>query len=607
MNLRNYIGIACTGHENALAIVNSRGEIVFAEGVERFLQNKRAINTPADDPLRMPRLIEKYGEPGAELVVSRSWSGTARESMREDALAMRKAMVGCDPGTDRDWLMRVLFQMGMWDSFVGPNTQLAGTGVSRYCDATQTKLHKRDYVHHKTHAAYGCLVSGFDDAIAVVFDGYGEGASNSYFQYEQGKLTELVLPQSSRNLYGSLASLGMYYGHTVCGLFGFEISNGEEWKVMGLAPYGRLDPELLALLQKHIFVDGCNIVMDAHGKSTYLALQKYAKRADQSYEDVADVAFTTQHHFNELLVEILNRLHGLGLSENLVMGGGCALNSTFNGIIRQRTPFKRVFVPPAPSDDGNAVGAALLAYYEDHPGAVPPTSFHSPYLGSVIEEKELAPYLANGHMLGQVELATSDVVGYVAQALARGKIVGWIQGKAEFGPRSLGNRSILADPRREDMKDRINRVVKFREKFRPFAPSILDEHGSEYFEDYEVTPYMERTLKFKVKYRQALSAVCHVDGTGRLQSVRREWNPRFHALISEFHALTGTPVLLNTSLNVMGKPIVHSAGDAFNIFLSSGIDLLVINDTVFCKTPGNLAPALRDMGSTDASPLETAA
>lgn len=583
MKNRNYIGIACTGHENALAIVNSAGEIVFAEGIERYLQNKRAINTPADDPLRTPKLIEKYCEKGAEIVVARSWSDAANERMRSDAMAMRRAMIGCDPETDHDWLKRVTFHMGMWDTFVGPNVQLAGTGVARHCEITGTKIIKRNYVHHKTHAAYGCLVSGLEDAVAVVFDGYGEGSSNSYFHYKQGRLQELDLPKSSRNLYGSLSSLGMYYGHTICGLFGFEITNGEEWKVMGLAPYGNLDPELYQLLKKHIFVDGYDIVMDEQAKGTYQELQRYAKRRDQSYEDVADVAFTAQHHFSEMLIEILSKLHKLGLSDNLVMGGGCALNSTLNGLVTQRTPFRRLFVPPAPSDDGNAIGAALLAYHEDHDGP-PSKSFHSPYLGCAIDEKDLTPYLQHGSMLGRVSISPNEVIGYVAEQLALGKIVGWVQGRAEFGPRALGNRSILADPRRGDMKDRINQVVKFREKFRPFAPSILDEYGDEYFEHYESTPYMERTLKFKPRYRALLGAVCHVDGTGRLQSVRREWNPRFYDLISAFHGLTGTPMLLNTSLNVMGKPIVHSAGDAFNIFLSSGIDVLVIDDHVFAKS-----------------------
>jgi carbamoyltransferase len=252
-----------------------------------------------------------------------------------------------------------------------------------------------------------------------------------------------------------------------------------------------------------------------------------------------------------------------------------------------RTGFRNLYVPPAPSDDGNAVGAALLAYRQEHPQPPPRSAraIHSPFLGSAIDTKELGQFAANAAMLGHVSVAQDEISDYVAEALAQGCIVGWVQGRAEFGPRSLGNRSILADPRDATMKDRINAIVKFREGFRPFAPSILDEYGNEYFEDYSFTPYMEKTLKIRPHLRERIPAVCHVDGTGRLQSVTAGLNPRFHALIEAFRRRTGVPVVLNTSLNVMGKPIVHSAADAVGIYLSSHIDMLVIDDLVFRKTP----------------------
>lgn len=589
MTRRNYIGLACTGHENALAIVDHDGEIVFAEAAERSLQNKRAINTPADDPIRIAGLIEQHCDPDAGLVVARSWSQQAESRMKADAAVMVKAVAGCSATADREWIKRVMFHATMWDLFVGPNYQLAGTGVAGYCARTNRKLAQRSYRHHLTHAAYACFTSGFDDAMCAVFDGYGEGESHSYYAYVDGKLTPIAYPRSARNRYGSLSSLGMYYGYTICALFGFAITSGEEWKVMGLAPYGRLDDQLHDLLRRHIQADGLDVVMTRDARETYLELQAYAKRADQRYEDVADLAYTAQHHFNEILLAILGRLHELGRSDNLVFSGGCALNSTFNGLICERTKFQRAYVPPAPSDDGNAVGAALLAFRDDHPDWRPATRFHSPYLGSAIGDDELAPYLRNGRLLGHVEVAPAEVARFTAGRLAAGDIVAWVQGRAEFGPRALGNRSILADPRDAGMKARINAAVKFREAYRPFAPAILDERGADYFEDYTVTPYMERTLRIKPHARATLAAVTHVDGTGRLQSVRRAWNPRFHDLLHAFDELTGVPVLLNTSLNVMGKPIVHSAGDAINLYLSSGIDVLVIGDHVFCK-PGAAPP-----------------
>jgi carbamoyltransferase len=170
-----------------------------------------------------------------------------------------------------------------------------------------------------------------------------------------------------------------------------------------------------------------------------------------------------------------------------------------------------------------------------------------------------------------------------ARLLAEGKLIGWVQGRAEFGPRALGNRSILADPRPADMKDRINALVKFREEFRPFAPSILHEHGDEYFEHYQESPYMQMTFTFRPEVREKVPAVVHVDNTGRVQSVRREWNERYYQLISEFYRLTGIPLILNTSFNVMGKPIMHTVEDALGIFLTTGLDALVIDDYLIEK------------------------
>jgi carbamoyltransferase len=178
------------------------------------------------------------------------------------------------------------------------------------------------------------------------------------------------------------------------------------------------------------------------------------------------------------------------------------------------------------------------------------------------------------------------IAAETAKLLADGKLVGWVQGRAEFGPRALGNRSILADPRPADMKDKINSLVKFREEFRPFAPSILDEFGSEYFENYQVTPYMDRTLGFKETAREKVPAIVHVNATGRLQSVRREWNERYYDLIHEFYKLTGVPMLLNTSFNIMGKPIIHSVEDAVGLFFTTGLDALVIEDCLIEKPEG---------------------
>jgi carbamoyltransferase len=247
-----------------------------------------------------------------------------------------------------------------------------------------------------------------------------------------------------------------------------------------------------------------------------------------------------------------------------------------------RTGFKRLHVPSAPADDGNALGAALLAYRRDHPGEKPAATLRSPYLGSTISKRTLDNLVAFGGIAGMRYLPDA-LHEDAARLLADGKILGWIQGRAEFGPRALGNRSILADPRRESMKDAINSRVKFREDFRPFAPSILDEHGDDYFEAYQFSPYMERVLTVKEGARKKVPGIVHVDGTARLHSVRRDSNERFYDLIRAFYDRTGVPMLLNTSLNVMGKPIIHSLEDALGLFYTTGLDALVVEDYMIQK------------------------
>jgi carbamoyltransferase len=278
----------------------------------------------------------------------------------------------------------------------------------------------------------------------------------------------------------------------------------------------------------------------------------------------------------------LANFHRRNISDDLVLVGGCALNSSYNGEILGRTGFKRLHVPSAPADDGAALGAALLAHQKDHSDTRPPCSVRSPYLGSTMDKRTLANLSAYGKIPGMRHLP-GTVHLTAAQLLGEGKILGWIQGRAEFGPRALGNRSILADPRPESMKDRINATVKFREEFRPLAPAILDEFGPDYFHDYQFSPYMERSFRVKEAVAARVPAVVHVDGTSRLQSVRREWNAKFYDLIHAFYKSTSVPMLLNTSFNVMGRPIAHSLEDVIGLFYTTGLDALVVEDYLIEK------------------------
>lgn len=352
---------------------------------------------------------------------------------------------------------------------------------------------------------------------------------------------------------------------------------------MGLAPYGKYNENIYKVLKGILKVEGNRFVRQ---KLSPLAVYDdlFALQNSQNKSDIkpADIAYNGQLVFCELMAEILTQLHGRNISENLVLSGGCALNSACNGLLLEMTPFKNLHVYSAPGDEGNSIGAALMAYYQDNPPVKSPASLMTPYLGSQMNQ-EVIEYCQKFSGLKHKVLKGPALYERVAQLLSEGNVIGWVQGRAEFGPRALGNRSILADPRTAAMKDTLNARVKFREEFRPFAPSILHEHGAEYFENYQLSPYMERTLKFKEAVLDKVPAVVHEDNTGRLQSVTRENNEKYYDLIAAFYKITGVPVLLNTSFNVMGKPIIHSVEDALSVFFTSGLDVLVIEDMVFEK------------------------
>jgi len=430
--------------------------------------------------------------------------------------------------------------------------------------------------HHLAHAANACFTSPFDEAACMIVDGQGEWGSISYFAYKGGRLKELHRVKGEE-------SLGIFYS-VITSLCGFNVEKGEEWKLMGLAPYGKLDQEILADFRSLLKVEGLSIKYSPlpQIEAWFERIKKRERAKNASPFEVADLAFTTQYFYSEVMSELLNRFHAMGVSDNLALGGGCGLNSSYNGQIVGQTPFKQLHVPCAPADDGNALGVALLAYYQDHPDRKPNGEIQSPYLGSSVSKNTIANLVKFGR-ISNIQHLPQTIHKQAARLLADGKLLGWVQGRAEFGPRALGNRSILADPRPPDMKDRINSLVKFREEFRPFAPSILDEFGDEYFESYQASPYMERTLTFKESARKKVPAIVHVNCTGRLQSVRREWNESYYRLIHAFYELTGVPMLLNTSFNIMGKPIMHSVEDAVGLFYTTGLDALVVEDYLIEK------------------------
>jgi carbamoyltransferase len=584
---RNYIGLSCSGHDNALAIVDSAGTVRFAESAERYLQNKRALDAPPDDMFRIRAIVDEYVEPDAEIVPCKSWSDGAasvRERYRaraQSALARLHAQPIAGDSARAAKLHAFLIErerallhmLELWSHA----DATAGRSLSYHFAARVRDL--RRYEHHRTHAAAACFTSPFADAICVVVDGIGEGGTVSCYDYRDGALSPL--PALAPGAADPLAGLGLFYTD-LCTLCGFEHWSGDEWKVMGLAGYGVPDARVRKNLEGCLQLRGLGFERPPSEPAAIARLWQ----ADGSTVR-ATIAHEGQRLFETLLIALCQHAFEVGRSTNLVLTGGCALNSSANGKLLEATRFERLSVPCAPADDGNAVGAALLAYYEDHPAERPRPGFQTPYLGSAIARSTLER-AASSRALPHVRRSNSaELCREVALRLSVGEIVGWVQGRAEFGPRALGHRSILADPRDPAMKDRINAVVKLREGFRPFAPAVLAEHAATYFENYQPSPYMERALRFRPEVRARVPAVVHVDGTGRLQTVTRRDNPLFHALLTAFDDVTGVPMLLNTSFNVMGKPIVHSVEDALAVFTTSALDALVIDDYLFAK--GELA------------------
>lgn len=573
-----YIGLSVTYHDPALTIIDDKGEVLFAEATERYLQHKRALNCEADTLLRLPELLARYCRFPCRFTLAINWK--KKRPWYESVVAA----LGCldAPGLLKPGFKRVRsplpnYQLHHMIACQRNKIRTAGLNVVRILREyyPQSPIRFVDFPHHLTHAATACYSSPFREAACAVIDSFGERGSMAFYRFADGRLR--LLDEN----HGT-GSIGFYY-MKITELCGFDWLKGEEWKVMGLAPYGRLNEELHALLQTMIKIDGLRCRHPAPAIFTQAErLQHFRRQRHQDIEAAADIAYTGQFFFAELMSKLLHNLYeqtGLG---QLALAGGCALNSAFNGQIIERTGFEQVHIPSAPADDGTALGAAWLALRLDQPDLPLPERRLSPYLGSEISDAAVEQ-LRQYHGCLDISHLPDRICETTARLLARGALVAWVQGRAEFGPRALGNRSILADPRQVGTKDRINATIKFRERYRPFAPAVLADHGAQYFANFQDSPYMDKTLRIESERREQLAAVCHVDGTGRLQTVTEELNPRFYRLIEQFHRISGVPALLNTSFNVMGKPMVHSLEDAVAVFLTSGLDHLVINDFLISK------------------------
>ena len=576
-----YLGISCTGHDNAIALVNEQGKVLYAQAAERDFQSKQAFSLAADSPHKVMQLISRFAPGCKEVTVCKSWPEDTDQRQSQEIFK-----ISIDDFPDQAKFVAGMYlqaQLNNKDSIFLPNIAMAGGGTERAAQALGFKTRTKQFDHHSTHAAFACYSSPFEEAACLVVDGYSEDSAQSIYVYKNNQLEKLALPEYKGSFNRLAASLGVYYGVTVCLLCGFAPDSGEEWKIMGLAPYGKVDHELLSVLKRYITVEDGQLVLPHSSPEAIGQIMSMTCGYYDNPDRCADLAHTAQYYFAELMSAVLTHIHELTGLDNLVLTGGCALNSAYNGKITAMTPFKNVYIPSAPGDDGNAIGAALLALKADKPDFIINNAFQSPYLGDEISPDEVLNFVEKSGLTNAQHFEYQDLYPHIAKKMAQGKVIAWVQGRAEFGSRALGNRSIICDPRSFAMKAKINAAVKFREPFRPFAPVILHERGEEYFENYSDTPYMEKVLTFKEEKRSQLQAVCHNDNTGRLQSVTKERNEHLYNLVKAFDTETGVPVILNTSLNVMGKPIVSSMNDAVMTFMTTDIDILVIGQYVFHK------------------------
>ena len=437
--------------------------------------------------------------------------------------------------------------------------------------------------HHLSHAS-SFYFSKFKKAAILTLDAFGEKQSGGFYLGNNNqikKINDLEFPHS----------LGSFYS-TFTEICGFK-PQSDEWKLMGASAYGK---------QKNIFYKKIKNLVDlkSNGKfelnlkyfNHYMfhrphyynsKLLNYLKISKNNKPELSkkyyDLAFAAQKVFEDILFNALNSLYKYSNSNNLVFAGGCALNCLANGKIISKTNFKNIFIPPVPDDSGAGLGAAYYLHNQIF-GKKRVYEMKHNYLGPSFTNEEVLKTLKK-YKLNYEYVKDPSLKG--AKLISENKIIGWFQGSLEFGDRALGNRSILADPRKKDIKLRINKIVKYRELFRPFAPAVLNESVKTYFTEYQQSNFMEKTVKIKKNLQKYIPGVVHKDGTARLQTVTKENNYKFYKLIEEFYKISKIPMVINTSLNYKGDPICCSIEDAIKTFYLSGLDAIIINNYLLKK------------------------
>jgi carbamoyltransferase len=593
------LGISCFYHDSAVALLRD-GELVTAAMEERFTRSKHDNTFPIH---AIEFCLREAGISSADLDYVVFYEKPLVKFERILMTAMKTF-----PGSGKVWREFLISWLNekLWVKNIIHDKVNIALDKILFCD------------HHMSHAASAFFASPFKEAAVLTVDGVGEwttttlGKATSVWEGDVGGSNEINLFQEQRFPH----SIGLLYS-TFTAWLGFRVNNGE-YKVMGMAPYGepRYADKVERLFQRST-ADGSFFLnldyfdfqrsaetsynrkfLDLFGEARppeadfFTMVTNPERSGEQSAmklnQHYADVAASIQQVTEDTLLDIVRALHQKTGLNKLVMAGGVALNTRANYRLLNETPFEEIYIQPAAGDDGGALGAALWAH---HVVLGKPRKWVMPhaYWGQGYSDAECREFLdSKGAKYESFDGHDDKMLDRLADDLTSEKVIGFFQGRFEWGPRALGNRSILADPRSEAMKEIVNTKIKFREPFRPFAPVILRECAPDYFDypavaEHEAPRYMLMVSPVKPDKQDKIQAVCHM-GTGRLQTIERETNPRYYGLIERFGQATGVPVLLNTSFNLRGEPIVTSPRDAWNTFTNSDIDILVLGSLVVRKT-----------------------
>jgi carbamoyltransferase len=555
----NILGISYSMHESAACLLQN-GELVFACAEERLSRRKQDASFPVlairaalkHGGLKMedidhvaigwPRPIKTYAH-NVKLLLTGKW---ANSQMRWERLLLGFAHGQRHRGGELDFI-RAFGQPKSRTHFIN---------------------------HHLAHALSAYCMSEFDEAAVLVIDGRGSHEATTLWRARGGEIRLL-------EEYEYPNSVGVFYAG-ITEMLGFQPLS-DEWKVMGLAAYGQPTFDLTKLIrctEDSYRVNGRRFFgrsdTDSSGLEEVIGKRRNGEELSERHFNLARSA---QDACEQAMLALLRRITRLTGSRNLCLAGGVALNCKANGELLRSGLIDEIYVQPAAGDDGTCIGAAY-AVYQEIGLPLPRMPIGHSYLGPEIGNDEIERVLQVYKIPYQRE---TNIPRRAAELLARNRLVGWFQGRMEFGPRALGCRSILADPRFVENRDRVNDAVKFRENWRPFAPSVIVEKASRYFRDFKSSPYMILSFWADKAHAHEIPAVVHVDNSCRVQSVELGTNPRYYALIEEFEKLTGVPVVMNTSFNLKGDPIVCSPKDAVQTFYTSGLDDLVIGDFVVSK------------------------